>query len=396
MKKLMTLRDMSVEQKRVLVRVDYNVPLDGGMVADDARIRASLPTIRYLLENKAKIILLSHLGRPAGEVVDEWRMDPVAGRLGELLGMKIKKVDFTVGPEVEESVLALDEGEIMLLENVRFLPGEEENDPLLAEKMAGLADVFVNDAFGTAHRAHVSTTGITGYLPSVAGFLMEKEISTLQRCLDHPGRPLTAIFGGAKVSDKIGVINKFLELADNILIGGGMANTFLRAGGYDMASSFYEEGRVDSAKQLLKKIKAGRKRVYLPDDLVIVEELEAGAPFRTVAVDSVTGGWKAVDIGPATRASFSEIVAASGMIIWNGPLGVFELSPFDRGTEAVARAAVESNAYLLVGGGDTAAAFENFGISAKVDYISTGGGATLEFLEGKELPGIGALREQDK
>ncbi|NLI69975.1 MAG: phosphoglycerate kinase [Firmicutes bacterium] len=395
MKKL-TLKDVSVERKRVLVRVDYNVPLDGGVVADDARIRASLPTIRYLLGKKAKIILLSHLGRPAGEVVDEWRMDPVARCLEKLLGMKVKKIDFTVGPEVERSVRNLDGGEILLLENVRFLPGEEKNDPLLAEKIAALADIFVNDAFGTAHRAHVSTTGITRYLPAVAGFLMEKEITTLRRCLDRPERPLTAIFGGAKVSDKIGVINKFLELADNILIGGGMANTFLRAKGYDMASSFYEEGRIESARELLKKIRAGRKRVYLPDDLVIVEELVAGAPFRTVAADSVTGGWKAVDIGPGTMESFSEIVAASGMIIWNGPLGVFELSPFDRGTEAVARAAVESKAYLLVGGGDTAAAFERFGIAAEADYISTGGGATLEFLEGKELPGIAALKGLDK
>ncbi|MFY9115265.1 MAG: phosphoglycerate kinase [Dethiobacteria bacterium] len=395
MKKL-TLRDISTEQKRVLVRVDYNVPLDGGTVADDARIRASLPTIRFLLERGAKVILVSHLGRPGGKVVDELRMDPVAGCLGELLGVEIRKIDFTVGPEAEECALALNEGEILLLENVRFEPGEEQNDLVLAEKMAKLAEIFVNDAFGTAHRAHASTEGVTRFLPAVAGLLMEKEISTLQRCLDNPERPLTAVFGGAKVSDKIGVINKFLELADYILIGGGMANTFLKAKGYDMAASFYEEGKLDSAKKLLKKIKAEDKRVYLPDDLVIVEDLAAGAPFRTVTADSVAGGWKAVDIGPSTVVNFSEIIAKSGMVVWNGPMGVFELSPFDRGTEAVARAAVESDAYVLVGGGDTAAAFEKFGISTEADYVSTGGGATLEFLEGKELPGIAALNDQTK
>lgn len=389
-----TVRDVSVKGKRVLIRVDYNVPLDNGIITDDTRIRASLPTIRYLLERNARIILISHLGRPKGNVTDELRLDPVAKHLSGLLNKQVNKIDTVAGDDAVAASEKMQDGGIMLLENARFEEGEEKNDLQLAEKMAKLADVYVNDAFGTAHRAHASTEGVARFLPAVAGLLMEKEIEALQKCLHSPEKPFTAVFGGAKVSDKIGVIQKFLDVADYLLVGGGMANTFHAAAGRDMADSLVERAKLDVAGELLEIINNSKKPFYLSEDVIIVRELEEGAPFRTVTPGAIPAGWQSVDIGPKTVETFSEIMKKSRMVIWNGPLGVFEKSPFHRGTEAVARAAVNSDAYVLVGGGDSAAAFEKFGIAGKADYISTGGGATLEFLEGKELPGIAALQDR--
>ncbi len=389
----LTVKDVPVNDKRVLVRVDFNVPLENGKVVDDARIRASLPTILYLVQSGARVILISHLGRPKGQIVESLRLDAVSLCLTDLLGQTVKKVDQVVGKEVEKSVSELGKGEVMLLENVRFEPGEEKNDAELAQKLADLADIFVNDAFGAVHRAHASTEGVANLLPAVAGFLLEKEVNELQHCLHNPERPFTAIFGGAKVSDKIGVIRKFLDLADHIIIGGGMANTFLVAKGYDMASSFYERLQVDLAVELLEYAEKCGSIISLPEDLVIVEDLKEEAPSKVVNADSVSAGWQSVDVGPSSVEAFSRLVEKSRKIVWNGPLGVFEVSPFYRGTEAVARAAIESDAYLLVGGGDTAAAFEKFGLVDQVDHVSTGGGATLEFLEGKDLPGISVLKD---
>ncbi len=391
----LTVRDVPVNDKRALVRVDFNVPMENGKVADDARIRASLPTILYLVQNGARVILISHMGRPKGKIVESLRLDEVSSCLADLLELPVKKIDQVVGKEVEKSVSELGKGEVMLLENVRFEPGEEKNDAELAQKLADLADIFVNDAFGAVHRAHASTEGVANLLPAVAGFLLEKEVNELQSCLHNPDRPFTAIFGGAKVSDKIGVIRKFLDLADYIIIGGGMANTFLVAKGYDMASSFYESSQVDLAVELLEYADNCSTVISLPEDLVIVEDLREEAPSKVVNADAVPVGWQSVDMGPRSVDIFSRLVEKSRKIVWNGPLGVFEVSPFYRGTEAVARAAIESDAYLLVGGGDTAAAFEKFGLVDQVDHVSTGGGATLEFLEGRDLPGISVLKDSN-
>ncbi len=392
---LLTVKDIPVKGKKVLVRADLNVPLHNGKVADDTRIRSSLPTIRYLIEQKARVILISHLGRPKGQVDEGLRLDPVARKLAELLDGNVIKINSITGGETEEAVSRLEEGEVLILENVRFEPGEERNDRELAQEFARLADLYVNDAFGTAHRAHASTEGVARFLPAVAGLLLEKEVEALQKCLDQPERPFTAVLGGAKVSDKIGVIQKFAEITDYLLIGGGMANTFLIAHGYDMASSFYEESRIEIAKDLLSSGQQSPKNFFLPDDLVVVKELKEGAPQRVVSIGEVPRGWQAVDIGPQSAEAFSGIIKKSRLVIWNGPLGVFEVSPFHRGTETVARAAVESDAFVLIGGGDTAAAFEKIGLIDGVDHVSTGGGATLEFLEGKELPGISVLKRQN-
>ena len=389
-----SVRDVSVKGKRVLVRVDYNVPLKDGKITDDTRIRASLPTINYLLEGGAAVILLSHMGRPKGTVKEELRLDPVAVRLSELLGKAVRKIGSTVGEEAEAAARDLGGGGVLLLENVRFAAEEEKNGDDFATKLAALGDIFVNDAFGTAHRAHASTVGITKHLPAVAGLLMEKEIEVLEKCLFEPKRPLTVIFGGAKVSDKIGVIKKLMELADNILIGGGMGNTFLAAKGYNMADSLVEKAKTDVAGELLKNAENSGKSFFLPQDLIVVEELKEGALNKNVSADAVPAGWQAVDIGRETAKSYVDVIKSSGTVIWNGPVGVFEIPPFHRGSETLALAAVESDAYILVGGGDTAASFESFGIAHKADFVSTGGGATLEFMEGKELPGIAALQDR--
>lgn len=389
-----SIEDVALKGKRVLVRVDFNVPLANGEVKDDTRIRASLPTIRYLLEHGAKVILASHLGRPKGEVKPELRLDPVARHLSDLLGKPVHKLDKVVGESVTHAVTALREGEALLLENIRFEKGEEKNDLLLSRKLADLADLFVNDAFGTAHRAHASTAGVAAYIPAVAGLLMMKEIEILTRCIDHPGRPLVAILGGAKVSDKINVIRRFLQLADKLLIGGGMANTFLAAQGCEMGDSLLESDLLDQAKKLLEESKQSRCAIILPEDLVVTRELKPESPFHIVSTGAVAAGWKAVDIGPETANRYSLAVAEAGMVVWNGPLGVFEVPPFHQGTETVARAVSQSEAFSVVGGGDVVAALESLGLAAEISFISTGGGATLEFWEGKELPGIAVLADK--
>lgn len=383
-----------MDHRRVLVRVDYNVPIEGGKVKDDTRIRFSLPTLEYLLEKNAKVILLSHLGRPRGEAQEGLRLDAVAQRLAQLLNREVKKVDEVVGEEAREAAASLQAGEILLLENLRFHPGEEKNHPDLAGHLAELGDLFVNDAFGAAHRAHASTEGITRHLPSVAGLLMEKELIALQKSLTNPSHPQTVVLGGAKVSDKIGVIKRFAQTADNLLIGGGMANTFLAAQGYSLGDSLYEEKSLEEARDLLEFFQQSSARVFLPLDLVVVQELKENAYHRVVKVEDFPPGWKGVDVGSATVEAFGKVVQESRMVIWNGPLGVFEIAPFHRGTEEVARAAVGGDVYLLLGGGDTVAAFEQMGLAGEVDYASTGGGATLEFWEGRELPGVVALEDK--
>jgi phosphoglycerate kinase len=386
-----TIGDVEVGGKRVLVRVDFNVPLAEGKVADDTRIRAALPTINYLLEQGAKVILMSHLGRPKGRVVDELRLDPVAERLTELLGRPVRKLDDCVGPEVETAVAEMRPGDVILLENTRFHAEDESNDPAFARKLASLADIFVNDAFGAAHRAHASTVGVAEYLPAVAGFLMEKELTFLGQVLTAPEHPFMAILGGAKVSDKIGVIDNLLTKVDGLLIGGGMANTFLKAQGYEICQSLVEDDSLDVARETLKR--AGEK-LALPVDVVVADRFDAEANSEIVSVDQVPEDWRILDIGPETVDLFKQRLAGARTVVWNGPMGVFEFPRFAAGTEAIARILAESGATTIIGGGDSVAAVEQAGLADKMTHISTGGGASLEFLEGKELPGVAALLER--
>lgn len=387
-----TVHDISVQGKRVLVRCDFNVPLDEqGQITDDLRIQAALPTIRYLLDQGAAVILCSHLGRPKGKPVESLRLDPVARRLTELLGREVRKMNQVVGAEVEAAVAAMKPGDVLLLENTRFEPGEEANDPELSRKLAALADIYVNDAFGAAHRAHASTAGVAAFLPSAAGLLMGREIDVLGTALNSPKRPLVVILGGAKISDKIGVIENLLQIADRILIGGGMANTFFRAKGYEMGDSLVEEGAVETARDLMAR--AGDKLV-LPVDVVVADAFSADAQTQVVTPDAVEPGWRILDIGPRTVALFAEAVADAGTVIWNGPMGVFELAPFAQGTFAVAKALADSPAITIVGGGDSASAVQESGVADAITHISTGGGASLEFLEGRELPGVAALDDK--
>jgi phosphoglycerate kinase len=384
-----TVRDIDVKGKRVLVRVDFNVPLSEGAVADDTRIRAALPTIQYLLDRDAIIILCSHLGRPKGQVVDALRMDPVARRLSALLDRPVLKLDDCIGPEVEAAAQAAQPGDVLLLENTRFHPEEKENDPAFAAKLASLADLYVNDAFGSAHRAHASTEGVAHYLPAVAGFLMEKELEFLGSALATPRRPYVAILGGAKISDKIGVIENLLGQVDALLIGGGMANTFLQADGYDVADSLVEESSIDTARDLLDR--AGDKLV-LPVDVTVADRFDADAFSQVVTVSAVPPRWRILDIGPRTLELFQERLAGAKTVVWNGPMGVFEFPKFALGTEAVARMlAALPDATTIIGGGDSAAAVQRTGLAGEMSHISTGGGASLEFLEGKTLPGVAAL-----
>ncbi len=384
-----TIRDVEVAGRRVLVRVDFNVPLAEGVVSDDTRIRAALPTIQYLLDRHATVILCSHLGRPKGGPTPEFRMDPVARRLAELLDRPVIKLDDLVGPAVEVAVRAARPGEVILLENTRFHPGETRNDPELARQLAALADIYVNDAFGSAHRAHASTEGVAHHLPAVAGFLMEKELEYLGNALASPRRPFVAILGGAKISDKIGVIENLLGRVDGLLIGGGMANTFLKAQGYDVADSLVEDASLDTARDLLRR---GGDRLVLPVDVTVADRFEAEARWQVVAVDRVPPGWRILDIGPRTLNLFQERLNGARTVIWNGPMGVFEFPRFARGTEAVARmVAALPGATTIIGGGDSAAAVQQAGLADKMSHISTGGGASLEFLEGKTLPGVAAL-----
>jgi phosphoglycerate kinase len=395
-----TIRDVDVQGKRVLVRVDFNVPLTeasgpddaGRTVADDTRIRAALPTIHYLLDRGAIPILCSHLGRPKGEVVEGLKMDPVAHHLSELLDRPVTKLDDCVGPEVEAAVRAAKPGDVLLLENTRFHPEEKANDPAFAKQLAGLADLFVNDAFGSAHRAHASTEGVAHYLPAVAGFLMEKELAFLGGALAAPQRPFVAILGGAKISDKIGVVENLLGQVDALLIGGGMANTFLKAEGYDVADSLVEDGSLDTARSLLDS--AGQKLV-LPVDVTVADRFAADAFSQVVSVGNVPPHWRILDIGPRTLELFQERLAGARTVVWNGPMGVFEFPKFALGTEAVARMmAALPQATTIIGGGDSAAAVQRTGLADKMSHISTGGGASLEFLEGKTLPGVAALLDK--
>ncbi|HDN79718.1 MAG TPA: phosphoglycerate kinase [Chloroflexi bacterium] len=386
-----TIRDVDVKGKRVLVRVDFNVPLADGKVADDRRIRAALPTIQYLLDHGAAVILMSHLGRPKGKVVPELRMDPVAERLSQLLGQPVRKLDDCIGPEVEAAVRAMKPGDVILLENTRFHPEERKNDPEFARKLASLADLFVNDAFGTAHRAHASTVGVARYLPAVAGFLMERELRFLGQALESPERPFVALLGGAKISDKIGVIRNLLSKVDALLIGGGMANTFFKAQGYKVGDSLVEDEAIDTAKGLLDE--AGDKLI-LPVDVVIADKVAPDAAVKTIKVGDVPAGWRILDIGPETVEFFKGKLQGARTVVWNGPMGVFEVEPFAKGTFAIAEALAElEGATVIVGGGDSAAAVEKAGVADRITHVSTGGGASLEFLEGKELPGVAALED---
>ncbi|MDR5683447.1 MAG: phosphoglycerate kinase [Armatimonadota bacterium] len=391
-----TVRDVDVRGRRVLVRVDFNVPLDDrGTITDDRRIREALPTIRHLLDAGAAVILMSHLGRPKGKVVESLRLRPVGRRLAELLGRSVATLGDCVGEEVEGAVARMEPGDVVLLENLRFHPEEEANDPKFAARLARLGDLYVNDAFGTAHRAHASTVGVARYLPAVAGLLMDKEIRFLSRVLESPDRPLVAVLGGKKVSDKIGVVRNLLTLADSVLIGGGMAYTFLRAQGHRVGASLLEEDRVALAAELLEQAQRSGVELLLPSDVVVADRLAPEARTQVVSADAIPDGWIGLDIGPQTARRFAQIVRGAGLVVWNGPMGVFEMQPFAAGTRAIAEAVAECGGTVIVGGGDSAAALEQFGLADRVDHISTGGGASLEFLEGRQLPGIAVLQDDD-
>ena len=385
-----TIRDIAVAGKRVLVRVDFNVPLKGGVITDDTRIRAALPTIEYLLEQGAALILCSHLGRPKGKVVPELRMDAVAARLSELLERPVKKLDACVGPEVEAAVAAMQPGDVIVLENTRFYPEEQANDAEFARKLAALADVFVDDAFGAAHRGHASNEGVAHYLPTVAGLLMEKELVFLGQATEDPELPFVAILGGAKVSDKIGVIENLLQKCDRLLIGGGMANTFFKAMGFEVGDSLVEETAVPQAEALLAK--AG-SQIVLPVDAVIADAFDNDASTQVVAPNAVPAGWRILDIGPNTIKTFGSALAGAKTVVWNGPLGVFEMPRFAEGTFAVARLLADMDAVTIIGGGDSAAAVNQAGLADRMSHVSTGGGASLEFLEGKALPGVAVIED---
>ena len=391
-----TVRDIDVAGKKVLVRVDFNVPLDKstGQVADDTRIKAALPTINYLRDQKAKVILASHLGRPKGKVDEKSKMDAVAACLSKLLGAAVKKVDDCVGPLPQEAVNAMKDGDVVLLENVRFHSEEEKNDPEFAKQLAGLAEVYVNDAFGTAHRAHASTEGVTKYLPGVAGFLMESELNMLGQLLASPGRPFYAVMGGAKVSDKIPVIANLFDKVDGLIIGGGMANTFLAAKGYEMGKSLVEPDLIQKAKDLMAEAADRKITFLLPDEVVAAPEVAPDASGKVLPVTSLPADLMALDIGPKSIASFSDKLKSAKTVMWNGPMGVFEMAPFAKGTVAMANLLAEIDATTVIGGGDSVSAVKKAGVAEKVTHISTGGGASLEFLEGKQLPGVVALQDK--
>ncbi|NLB73981.1 MAG: phosphoglycerate kinase [Firmicutes bacterium] len=390
-----TVRDIDAKGKRVFVRVDFNVPLDAeGNITDDTRIRAALPTIKYLLERGAKVILASHLGRPKGQRKEEFSLAPVAGRLGELLGQPVKKLDDCVGPQVEAGVRAMKDGDVILLENLRFHKEEEANDEGFARSLASLADIYVNDAFGTAHRAHASTAGVAEFLPGVAGFLMEKEIEVMGKALSAPERPFVAILGGAKVKDKVGVISNLIEKVDSLVVGGGMAYTFLKSKGLEIGKSIVDEEKLDLAGELMEKAKAKGVKFLLPVDVVVADRFAEDADVKVVGVSEIPPLWQALDIGPKTREAFAREIAEARTVVWNGPMGVFEMKPFAEGTRRVAEALADSAAVTIVGGGDSAAAISEMGFQDKMTHVSTGGGASLEFLEGKVLPGVAALKDK--
>ena len=390
-----SVRDIDFKDKRVFVRVDYNGPMDKtGNITDDTRIRATLPTLNFLLDQGASLVLAAHLGRPKGGPAPEFSLAPVAARLSSLMGRKVKFSADCVGPVAESAAAALQSGEILMLENLRFHPEEEKNDPAFAKGLAKLADVAVNDAFGVSHRAHASVEGITKFLPMVAGFLMEKELDFLGRAVTNPARPYAAIIGGAKVSDKIGVIANLLTKVDVLLIGGGMANTFFAAQGYNVGKSLVEPDKIPLAKDLIAQAKERGVTLLLPSDVVAADKFAADAAWRVTTVDSIGAEEMVLDIGPSTGAAFGAALSGAKTIVWNGPMGVFEMDAFAKGTEAVARAVANSNAVSIVGGGDSVAALEKVGLAGSITHISTGGGASLEFLEGKVLPGVAALSDK--
>ena len=390
-----TVRDIDVKGKRVLVRVDFNVPLDAERnITDDTRIRAALPTIKYLLERGARVILASHLGRPKGQRKEEFNLAPVARRLEELLGQSVNKLDDCVGPQVEAGVRAMKDGDVILLENLRFHKEEEANDEGFAKALASLADTYVNDAFGAAHRAHASTAGVAEFVPGVAGFLMEKEIEVMGKALSAPERPFVAILGGAKVKDKVGVISNLIEKVDSLIVGGGMAYTFLKAKGLEIGKSIVDEEKLDLAKELMEKAKAKGVKFLLPVDVVVADRFAEDADAKVVDVSEIPPDWQALDIGPKTREAFAREIADAKTVVWNGPMGVFEMKPFAEGTRRIAKALADSRAVTIVGGGDSAAAISEMGFADKMTHVSTGGGASLEFLEGKVLPGVAALKDK--
>ncbi len=387
-----TLKDFDFAGKRVLVRVDFNVPLEGGEVTDNTRIEAALPTIKYLIREEAKVILMSHLGRPGGQVVEELRMDPVGEELANLLGQEVLKADDCIGSEVAEAVSRLDKGGVLLLENTRFHPGEKENDPEFAKELAQNADIFISDAFGAVHRAHASTVGATEYLPAGAGFLIQRELNSLGKAVENPEKPYAAIIGGAKVSDKMSVIKNILPRCDYLLVGGGIANTFLLAQGYEVGESLVEEDMVDLAREIMSEAESQGKEVVLPIDVVVAEKLEAGSPHKSVPIDEVPADWQIVDSGgPKSIEKYKEILSKCKTITWNGPVGVFEIDEFAKGTMAIAKTLAASEGYTVVGGGESAAAVKKAGVEKEVSHVSTGGGASLQFFEGKPLPGVEAL-----
>lgn len=389
-----TMKDIDVKGQRVFVRVDFNVPMADGAITDETRIRAAIPTIEYLVEQGAKVILASHLGRPKGEVKEDMRLTAVGIRLAELMGKPVTKLDESIGQAVEEAVANMQDGDILLLENVRFHAGEEKNDPTLAQQFAQLADIYVNDAFGAAHRAHASTEGIAKHIPAVSGFLMQKELDVLGKALSNPEHPFTAIIGGAKVKDKIGVIESLLEKVDHLIIGGGLSFTFIKAQGHDIGKSLLEEDKIELAKSFIEKAKAKGVQLHMPVDAVVANEFSQDAETQIVDVDAIPADWMGLDIGPKTAAKYAEVIKNSKLIIWNGPMGVFEMDKFANGTKTVADAMATTAGYTVIGGGDSAAAVEKFEVADKMDHISTGGGASLELMEGKELPGIVALNDK--
>lgn len=389
-----TIRDVDVQGKRVLMRVDFNVPMQDDTITDDRRIRAALPTIKHAIEAGGKVILMSHLGRPKGKPDDAFRLDPVAKRLSELLGQPVQKVDDCIGADVEQAVAKLEPGDVLLLENVRFYAQETDNDPEFAKALAALGDIFVNDAFGTAHRAHASTTGVADYLPAVSGFLMEKELEFLGGAVEEPKRPFVAILGGAKVKDKIAVIESLLNKVDTLIIGGGMAYTFLKAQGYEVGNSLLDEERLEFCRSIMAKAEEKGVELLLPVDVVVAKEYGPDAEHKVVSSREMPADWEGLDIGPESAKRFSAAVKDAGTVVWNGPMGVFEFEAFAKGTLSVAQALADSSAVTIIGGGDSAAAVEQMGLADKMTHVSTGGGASLEFLEGKVLPGVAALDDK--
>ncbi len=393
----LTVRDVDVQGKRVFLRADLNVPLDDGRITDDTRIRASVPTLVYLLEHGATVIMASHLGRPHGKVNDAYRLKPVADRLSQLLGRPVRMTGDALGPGVQDAIKRLRPGDLLLLENLRFHAGEEANDPAFAEALAGFADLYVNDAFGSAHRAHASTEGITHFLPSVAGLLLEREVNALSRLLDKPPRPFHTVIGGAKISDKLSVLRVLLSRCQAILVGGGMANTFLAARGLEMGKSLVETEQLDAANEIMNEARRRRMRILLPTDVVVAAQIHLRAPHEVVSVNAVPKDWMVVDIGPQTVAKYREALQSAKTIFWNGPMGIFEVPAFADGTNAIAEtiaARTRAGVITVVGGGDSVAAVQQLGLSEKMSHVSTGGGASLEFVEGRTLPGVAALLDR--